>query len=433
MDIVDIFLNALQNKINASSGQISDFEEKKNQFLELKNILYTHSILKDEIDERDLISFTSEEINTIFGLLDSEKKDLLCKTFSVYKPLVQTYERIKEKFSGDFEAPQYVEAIKWLKDMARRVSDLIKIGTDPNSSYINDLKTKSEHFNKYYNLFNGNNLVKPISDFKEFNSLLDELNFTDEEKYEIKKFVGISNIKLMSSSYSYVDENEFGKYKVILKNKRDKYNDLFNILKEKNLNFDDINLDELKKELNASEYDLRQALCAVFFEKIFARVNDGMLKVTEAVVELEKVLEFAREAVKEDEPVMEAPEEIQEEIAPEEKVSEKNEEIKEEVKINPDEEIINEAREILKNEKDLINSVDEADFARFLAQSLTEETAESVKYQVVSILISLHTELEKYENVKELEHARKMVVINVRDYIDAYKALNEKLKDLSNK
>ena len=437
MDIVDTFLNALQDKINASSGLITDFEEKKNQLLEIKNIFYAHNIIKDEIDEKDLISFTSEEINTLFDLLDKEKRELLFKTYSVYKPLVLMYEKIKDKFSGNFEAPQYAEAIKWLKDMAERINLLLRIGGGPNGDYISSLKEDSAYFNKYYKMFNGNELIKPIGDFKEFNILLDKLNFNDEEKYQIKKFVGISNIKLLSSSYTSMDENEFNKYKVILKGKREHYNDLFDALKAKNLEFNNLNIESLVKELNTDEYSLRQALCAVFFEQIFNRVNNKELRVSEAVLELEKILDFSKEVPAPEiveEPEAVEPKEVQEE-QPEVKEDIKEEPPKEvppTVKENKDIEIIDEARSILRNEKDLINSVDEAEFAQYLAQSLAEESAESIKYQIVSILISLHTELDKYENVKELDHARKMVLINIRDYIDAYKTLKGKLEKIEN-
>lgn len=421
MDIVDTFLNALQNKINASSGQISDFEEKKNQILEIKNIFYAHNLLKDEIDEKDLITFSSDEIEKIFAILDNEKKDLLVKTFLVYKPLVEMYEKIKEKFSGDFEAPQYTEAIKWLQDMAKRISDIVKSGTEGNEGYIGDLKDDSAYYNEYYNVFNGNSLVRPISDFKKFNELLDKLNFTDEEKYQIKKFVGISNIKLMSS-YTYASESEFNKYKAILRAKRDKYNDLFDSLKEKNIEFENVNLEELVNEYQVSEYDLRQALCAVFFEQVFNKVNDGVFKVNEAVLELEKILDFSKFEEKPVEETVEVEEPVTEEV------QEVVEEPKEEVNAT-----IEEAKAILKNEKDLIESVNEEEFAKYLAQSLSEETEESIKYQIVSILISLHTEIDKYENVKELDHARKMIENNIRDYIDAYKTLKEKLDNLNKK
>ena len=430
MDIVDTFLNALQDKINASSGQITDFEEKKNQLLEIKNIFYAHNILKDEIDEKDLISFTSDEINQLFDLLDSEKRELLFKTYSVYKPLVEMYERIKDRFSGDFEAPQYVEAIKWLKDMAERINVLLKIGGNANEDYIGNLKEDSSYFNKYYNMFNGNELIQPISDFKEFNALLDKLNFNDEEKYQIKKFVGISNIKLLSSTYTSMDEDDFNKYKVILKGKRERYEDLYNLLKTKELDFNNLDINALMEELKTDEYSLRQALCVVFFEQIFNRVNNKELRVSEAVVELEKILDFSKEVPAPEEEVIEV---SIEEVTPEEPKEEVKEEPKEEPKKKDDkEELIEEAKSILRNEKDLVNSINEAEFAQYLAQSLTEESAESIKYQIVSILISLHTELDKYENVKELEHAKKMVLINVRDYIDAYKTLKGKLEKIEN-
>ena len=98
-----------------------------------------------------------------------------------------------------------------------------------------------------------------------------------------------------------------------------------------------------------------------------------------------------------------------------------------EIPLSEDEIIINEANTILINEKELVNSIDEEEFSKYLAQSLTEDTEESIKYQIVSILLALHGELEKYNNVKELEKIKQMVINNIKDYIEAYKTLKNKL------
>lgn len=401
MEIVDIFLNTLQNSIDASSTQITEFENSKNEKLQIKNILYAHEILNNEIKLTDLVSFNDEEIKTIFECLDNEKKDILFKTYNVYKPLVEMYEKIKNKYEGDFEAPQYNEASKWLNDIVDKINYYLKNTQNSNAEYIDSLKKEAELYTKYYNLFNGNELVKPVNDLKEFDELLNKLNFNDHEKYEMKKFIGISHIKLLSEDYNSIMSEDLEKYKVIIKSKKEKYQETYNLLlKENNLNIETIDTFSIAEKLNQEEYAVRQALTVIFMEQILDEIKNKQLKVTKAILKLEDIIDFSHKTNP-----------------------------KEEKNINEDsnQSIINEAKDILFNEKDLVNSINEEEFSKYLAQSINEDTEESIKYQIVSILLALHSELEKYNNVKELEKVKDMVINNIKDYIEAYKTLKNKL------
>ena len=131
MEIVDRFLDTLQNIINSNSIQIDDFEYKKNEKLKIKNILYNHNILENEITLDSLISFNDEEIKEIFACLDNNKKDILYKTYNVYKPLFEMYNKIKNKYNGEFEAPQYNEASKWLNDIVEKLNPIFPPGVQP--------------------------------------------------------------------------------------------------------------------------------------------------------------------------------------------------------------------------------------------------------------------------------------------------------------
>lgn len=346
MNIIDIFLSELQNRISATASPINDFENKRNELMEIDNILYAHNIVKNEIDLNDLFSFTNEEVRRILAIIDEAKADSLYRTYQVYKPLVLMYNNLKDKFGEDFDAPQYLDAIKWLNELVKRTNKYLVNFEMRNKEYINSLKQDSLIYKKYYDMFNGGNLISPIIDLDEFNELVDKMNFTDEEKGKLKKKVGIDNIRLLRSNQ-------------------------------------DVEKEEVKEEVA----DL-------------------------TVEETNK---------------------IQEEITPNlENATEKDAEsnIKEDIDINKENDTNEDvlfAKKILEDETDLINSVSDEEFNDYLAQSLNDNDNNQVKYQMVSILIALHSEIDKYYNFKDVESARNMALDNIKEYIEVYKILKQKL------
>ena len=441
MEIVDRFLDTLQNIINSNSIQIDDFEYKKNEKLKIKNILYNHNILENEITLDSLISFNDEEIKEIFACLDNNKKDILYKTYNVYKPLFEMYNKIKNKYNGEFEAPQYNEASKWLNDIVEKVNHYLKDNQTANNEYINSLKEENVRLNKYYNLFNGNNLIHPINDLKDFSNLLETLNFNYKEKYEIKKFIGISHIKLLSEEYNNSMNEELNKYKVVMKSKKEKYQKAYKkIQKETNLDFDTVNTLDLSNKYKIGEYEIRQALTVIFIEKILEQIKNEEITINNAILKLEDILKFSRgtesDINNQEELSIESTEEtvLNKEVETEkQEIKETSNEqsieatIKEEQVITKDEKVINEAVNILLNEKELVNDINEDEFSRYLAESFNNNSKESIKYQIVSILLAMHAELEKYNNAKDIENVKNAVISNIKEYIEAYKTLKHRL------
>ena len=400
MNIVDQFLNALQNKIEANKTQINDFETKQNQKIKIKIILYTHSILDNEIKYEDLISFSDDEIKEIFASLDNTKTDILFKTYSVYKPLVEMYKKIKDKYVESFEAPQYTEASKWLYDILKRINDYLNNEQKTNSEYINSLKQKNYFYNKYFELFNGNKLIKPIEDLKEFSKLLTELNFNNKELYEIKKFIGTSHIKLLSIHYNNALLYELDKYKVILKSKKEKYHDLYQqLIKEDNISINS-NLDKLAKKYQTNTYNILQTISAILLERELNNITKET-KLSQVILRLEEILDYSHS------------------LEPQEEIT---------IEIDENEKVLNEAKNILKQEKDLVNNINEEEFSQYLLESIYNDSKEYLKYQIISILLELYTEIEKYNNVQDVENDRNIVINNIKDYIETYKKLKEKNK-----
>ncbi len=425
MEIVDKFLEALQKIINANETQINDFETFKNDKIKTKNILYTHNITGNDITLDNLFSFNDEEIKVIFACLDNTKKDILYKTYNIYKPLFEMYNKIKDKYNGNFEAPQYSEASKWLDDITTKINSYLKNNQTKNFKYINDLKKQNTLYKKYYNAFNGNALISPIENLKEFSKLLDTLNFNDKEKYQIKKFVGISHIKLLSIEFSESMNKKLDKYQIILKNKKEKYHKAYKKLQnEKELNVDILNAESIKDlsiKYKTGEYEIRQGLTSIFIENVFEDLKNERININNAILELEKILEFSKiETIPKEEKLVEKNEKT---ITTEKTKKEKNKENKE----PKEDKLIIRAKEILKSESEFVNSISEEEFSRYLANSINDNSLESVKYQIVSILLALHGELEKYKNAKDLELIRKQILNNIKEYIEAYNVLKSRL------
>ena len=442
MGTIDLFLNELRNRIDSNEKPINNYETKRNNLIEIKNILYAHEIINNEVLYTDLLNFSNDEIKRVLLIIDNDKANMYYRAFLVYKPLIDSYNAIKEKFGSNFEAPQYLEAVKWLSDLAKKINLFLNEDSSDSEDYINEIKSKNSLYKKYYNLFKGVDLVSPVNNLSEFNNLLDNMNLTDLEKGKIKKEIGISNLKLLYKNYNKLDNEEFNKYRVIAKNKRNKYEKLYDVLKNKDISFNSIeeHLNELKNELNSTLYDIRQALCAIFIEREFKAFANNEIDYDVLIENLEEILNFSR--IEDESSDIEnfdinskASSNLDNEtIKLKERRSSSNENNdlvhnnSEEKTSNDENELIKEVKSILKLEQPLIDSIDEEKFSLYLAQSVNDdENEDSIKYKIVSILIAMHSEVQKYKNVKKLKNAKNMALSNIRDYVDAYKSLKEKL------
>lgn len=388
--ILDSFLDGLQKKINSLEEPINKYELNKNDLLEIKNILYKYEIVGNQITLDNLLNFSLDDIRCILSIVFGERKDSFLRAYLVYKPLIDTYEAVKDKFGSEFEAPQYKDAVKWLNELVDNINKYIDKNND--NDYIDSLKLKEEVYRKYYNKFNGNSLIEVIDNFDELDLILNELNFNDEEKGKIKKIVGIGNIKLFNGG-NVLDNNIFNKYKIILDDLLFNYKDTYELLKDRDIDFNNIDVDYLSVELNRSKKDIRGALSALWLESEFNNIEKESLDLDESLNRLDKIIDFSNVIDKEDD----------------------------------SNKLFIEASMILKNEQELINSIDEEKFNSYLAQSINSDTEEAVKYQIVSVLLALHGELNKYSNFKDDDMIKTDIANNISEYLEAYKVLKKKL------
>lgn len=369
MNTIDIFLNELQKRIDNNDTIINNYETKRNELIELQNIFYTHNALNKEVTLDDLLSFSDEEIKVLIKSIDKEKKEMLYRTFMVYKPIVVTYRNISSKF-GDFEAPQYQDAQKWLKELLNRVNLYIREFENNNEDYIKLLKEENAYYKKYYNLFNGDKLISPIEDLDEFNKLLEKLDLDVQEIGQIKKQIGLNHIDLLAGNME-----------------------------------PDIK-EELVEENKNNEKDIEET----------SFVTEPSLETEPApTIELVPISEIA---------IDESVPEVTSTVAESETITATNKDAKE-MEDNP---IIEEALEILHNEKEFINSIDEKEFNEYLVKSVVDNSKSNIKYQILSILLALHREVEKYKNVKGTNKTEQVYISNIKEYIETYKALKEKNK-----
>ena len=323
MNIVDLFLNELQKRINSNEEIIHDFESRKNALLQIKNIFYNHNLLEQNLDLNGLLSLKNAEVKLLLNQFDTDKIEAIFHTYLVYKPIVLSYEELIKRFNSNFDAPQYQEAIKWLGDLVQKINNYINNFESRNEEYILKIKNENSFYKKYLNLFAGNVLIKPPHDLDEFNNLLDILSFGDYEKWQIKKEIGISLINIS---------------------------------------------DERKKHVKIDSSKLADELNELY------KVSDDKVDSVE------------------------------------------------------DNFLIKEVEEILSDEKELIDNVDEKAFNAYLAQSINSNDSNTIKYQIVSILIALHNELEKYKNTLDIPKVNKTYEENIKEYVEVYRTLKGKIE-----
>lgn len=200
--MLDKFLNELQSKILSFENPINDYEEKHNELMEIQNILYKYEVLNNEITLEKILVFSEEDIKTIIDIVLKERSGSFFRAFLLYKPLIESFDKLKDKYGENFEAPQYKEALRWLNELLNKINNYINSFETLNKDYIANLKEESVLYRKYYNMFNGEKLIVPVDNFDEFNNLLNLLNLNEEEQGQVKMIIGMENIRLFTNSNS---------------------------------------------------------------------------------------------------------------------------------------------------------------------------------------------------------------------------------------
>ena len=272
MAVIDTFLNKLQRLINVADSVKTNKAINRNASLEIENVLYANGIT-GEVSYDDLLTLKKNDVRTIFKAMYSEKFESEYNRFMSKRAIIDEFRNISLSHVGAFEPKEYSGAMDYISDFANKLNEFLS------SNKANDVSIGNDLYKKYLNMFRGNKLVVPVTDFDEFDSLLDSMKFSDKESGDIKMFVGLGNIELLLPD----DKDELtvlNKYEIILKNKYSKYKDTIVLLKGESFSLDtfDESLDRIKGRLNVNYDDVRQAMCCVLLGKKISEYKDVSAK-----------------------------------------------------------------------------------------------------------------------------------------------------------
>ena len=172
MKVINDLLNALTNVEKSIGDPINDAQTRKNEILEIKNILFNYN---NEITEKNILDFKDEDIRRILELYSHDNNELY-KQYKIYKNIVVSYEEINNKYKN-IDAPQVESAKKWFKKLAFDITKYMQNVTDTTDEYIKTLKEKNVLPRKYLNMFKNEKLIEPILSISEFNELINEMFF----------------------------------------------------------------------------------------------------------------------------------------------------------------------------------------------------------------------------------------------------------------
>ncbi len=410
MAVIDTFLNKLQRLINVADSVKTNKAINRNACLEIENVLYANGIT-GEVSYDNLLTLKKSDVRTIFKAMYSEKFESEYNRFMSKRAIIDEFRNISLSHVGAFEPKEYSGAMDYISDFANKLNEFLS------SNKANDVSIGNDLYKKYLNMFRGNKLVVPVTDFDEFDSLLDSMKFSDKESGDIKMFVGLGNIELLLPD----DKDELtvlNKYEIILKNKYSKYKDTIVLLKDESFSLDtfDESLDRIKGRLNVNSDDVRQAMCCVLLGKKISEYKDVSAKKDMPTNIKEEYLSSLEEEL--DRITIKSREQSS-------KKEETKDAVKPEISRDP---ILDEVENIISSEKTLIDSVNFDDLNMYLFEGIKEQSEETIGYRIVSVITALYSEMEKLNNFTDTPSVYNACLNNIKEYVDAYHKLKEEQK-----
>ena len=410
MAVIDTFLNKLQRLINVADSVKTNKAINRNASLEIENVLYANEIT-GEVSYDDLLTLKKSDVRTIFKAMYSEKFESEYNRFMSKRAIIDEFRNISLSHVGAFEPKEYSGAMDYISDFANKLNEFLS------SNKANDVSIGNDLYKKYLNMFRGNKLVVPVTDFDEFDSLLDSMKFSAKESGDIKMFVGLGNIELLLPD----DKDELtvlNKYEIILKNKYSKYKDTIVLLKDESFSLDtfDESLDRIKGRLNVNSDDVRQAMCCVLLGKKISEYKDVSAKKGMPTNIKEEYLSSLEEEL--DRITIKSREQSS-------KKEETKDAVKPEISRDP---ILDEVENIISSEKTLIDSVNFDDLNMYLFEGIKEQSEETIGYRIVSVITALYSEMEKLNNFTDTPSVYNACLNNIKEYVDAYHKLKEEQK-----
>lgn len=411
MKAVSVFLEELQKRIDSTALQTIDFENKKNTLLEIDNIILKYGLNRRNISADDLLKVASAKIDDLYLIIDFIYGD---NTDEIKDIATRNIHNIKD--NGNHGSYVYLEQI------AGRITQDLSSCLKRDKEYIDSQKEMIELPKRVLELFDNGSLKRPIYDYSDIDKL--SLGLSSKERGELKEELYIESFNLVAHQMSKEDKLFIDKYTSVIKNKKEKYKEVYDALGDVNIDVSLVREKAREASLDGKfDYnDVRQALFVKVLEKDLIKYQELLLSlgVRDGVYdnllnlksEMEEVLALSRKK------------EVAADIKVEE-VSDKSKEF---------DEVISKAKEIIASEKELIDGVKPEELQKFLIDSVTSDDKDN-KYKIVSILMELSREVNgALDKVKLFDGhpddgALSSFINNINKYIETYEVLKGDKKE----
>ena len=414
MKAVSVFLEELQKRIDSTALQTIDFENKKNTLLEIDNILLKYGLNKKNITAEDLISVASasfSDFNLIIDFIYGEDTD------NIKDIALRNIDNYKNKNDAD--------SFIYFEQIAGRITQDLSSCLKRDKEYIDSQREMIELPKRVLELFDNGSLKSPIFDYSDIDKL--SLGLSSKERGELKEELYIESFNLVAHQMSKEDKVFIDKYASIIKNKKDKYKDVYDALRDITTEKDEIvsKAKEISLDSKLNFNDVRQVL----FIKV---LEDDLNKYQELLMSL-----GVRGGVYDN--LLNLKSDMEEILA----LSRKKEFILEsdEVTVSDNskkfDEVVDKAKEIIASEKELIDSVEPEDLQKFLIDSVTSDDKDN-KYKIISILMELSRKVSaSLDKVKLFDGKPDDAILsscinNISKYIETYEALKSDVKKEDN-
>lgn len=411
MKAVSVFLEELQKRIDSTALQTLDFENKKNTLLEIDNIILKYGLNKRNISADDLLKISEKSVDDLYLMIDfiygentDEIKDIAIHNINNIK---------NNKNEG---------AYVYLGQIANRITQDLSSCLKRDKEYIDSQREMIELPKRVLDLFNNGNLKSPIFDYSDIDKL--SLGLSSKERGELKEELYIQSFNLVAHQMSNEDKLFIEKYVSIIKNKKEKYKEIYDLLEDVSVDSSEVDLKakEISTDKKLDYNDVRQALFVKVLEDDLKKyqellmslgVRDGIYdNLLNLKSEMEEVLTLSRKK----------------EVLLENKEETSSDKMKE------FDDVVNKAKEIIANEKGLVDSVKPEELQKFLIDSVTSDDKDN-KYKIVSILIELSREVNASMDRVGLfdghpdDSVLTSCINNMNKYIETYNLLKGDSKD----
>ena len=237
MKAVSVFLEELQKRIDSTALQTIDFENKKNTLLEIDNIILKYGLNKRNISADDLLKVASAKIDDLYLIIDFIYGD---NTDEIKDIATRNIHNIKD--NGNHGSYVYLEQI------AGRITQDLSSCLKRDKEYIDSQREMIELPKRVLELFDNGSLKRPIYDYSDIDKL--SLGLSSKERGELKEELYIESFNLVAHQMSKDDKLFIDKYASVIKNKKEKYKDVYDVLIDVSADF---NQGDVKRTLISSD------------------------------------------------------------------------------------------------------------------------------------------------------------------------------------